>query len=142
MELMQDGLCVVTDRVLDVQAHLDAVSVRAAGGDVLFAGVIRDHDHGRAVRALDYLAHPTAQDVLLEVLAEFASRPEVVAVAASHRTGELVIGDVALVAAVSCAHRGPAFALCGELVDELKARLPIWKRQVFADGTDEWVNCP
>ena len=64
------------------------------------------------------------------------------AVAVSHRVGALTVGDVAIVAAVSTAHRQAAFAACARLVDEAKARLPIWKHQVFADGTDEWVNCP
>jgi len=62
--------------------------------------------------------------------------------AVSHRVGVLAVGDVALVAAVSTAHRGEAFELCRRLVEEVKHRLPIWKRQVFADGSDEWVNCP
>ena len=73
---------------------------------------------------------------------EFAALPEVYAVAISHRVGPLEIGDVALAAAVSTAHRAAAFAACARLVDEVKARLPIWKRQVFVDGTEEWVNCP
>src|SRR5439155_1333179 len=63
-------------------------------------------------------------------------------VAVSHRLGRLNIGDVALVAAVSTAHRAAAFAACARLVDQVKARLPVWKRQVFADGTEEWVNSP
>ena len=77
-----------------------------------------------------------------EIAAEFAARPEVAAVAVSHRIGLLGIGDVALACAVSAAHRGQAFAACAELVDEVKARLPIWKRQVFTDGDEEWVACP
>jgi molybdopterin synthase catalytic subunit len=133
---------VVTEHVLDAEAHRDAVSLPEAGGQVLFCGVIRDHDHGHAVTEIDYLAHPSAERVLNEVLSEFAARPDVLAVVASHRVGPLKVGDVALVAAISSVHRAPAFALCSELVDALKARLPIWKRQVFADGTDEWVNCP
>jgi molybdopterin synthase catalytic subunit len=64
------------------------------------------------------------------------------AIAVSHRVGELAIGDIALAAAISTAHRGEAFALCARLVDEVKARLPVWKHQYFADGTDEWVNAP
>jgi molybdopterin synthase catalytic subunit len=63
-------------------------------------------------------------------------------VAVSHRVGALAIGDVAIVAAVATAHRKQAFEACARLVDEAKARLPIWKRQVFTDGTEEWVNCP
>ena len=107
-----------------------------------FLGVVRNHDHERDVVALEYEAHPTAQDVLEEVAAKFAAHPDVLGLAMSHRVGKLDIGDPALVAVVSCAHRREAFALCAELVDAVKHALPIWKRQVFADGTDEWVNCP
>lgn len=114
----------------------------AAGGRVVFCGVVRDHDGGRAVVELEYLGHPSAPDVLADVVAEFRAEPGVLAVAVSHRVGVLAIGDVALVAAVATAHRREAFEVCARLVDEVKARLPIWKRQVFGDGTDEWVNCP
>ena len=92
--------------------------------------------------SLEYEGHPSAEQVLRDVAAEVAAEPEVYAVALSHRVGPLASGDVALVAAVSTAHRAAAFAACARLVDEAKARLPIWKRQVFADGTEEWVNCP
>ena len=132
----------VTDQPLDVAAHSAAARDRAAGADVVFCGVVRDHDHGRTVRALEYSSHPTAARVLREVAEEIAADDAVIAVAVSHRIGELAIGDVALVAVVTAAHRRQAFDSCARLVDEVKARLPIWKRQVFADGTDEWVNCP
>lgn len=132
----------VTAEPLDVLAHEAAVANRAAGAVVSFAGVVRDHDHGRGVVALEYEAHPAAQQVLAEVAAEIAADPAVYAIAVSHRVGRLEIGDVALAAAVSTAHRATAFAACARLVDEVKARLPVWKHQVFADGTDEWVNCP
>jgi molybdopterin synthase catalytic subunit len=135
-------IAAVTDQPLDVAAHEAAVAHAAAGATVVFQGVVRDHDHGRGVRTLDYEGHPDAEHVIRAVAAEIADDPEVLAVAVSHRVGHLVVGDVAIVAAVSTAHRGEAFALCGRLVDEAKARLPIWKRQVFDDGTDEWVNCP
>ena len=92
--------------------------------------------------SLVYEAHPSAAAVLEEVAAEIAKDPTVIAVAVAHRIGALEIGDVALAAAVSTAHRGDAFAACAKLVDTAKARLPIWKHQHFADGTDEWVNSP
>jgi molybdopterin synthase catalytic subunit len=132
----------VVDRRLDLAAHESAVAERRAGAVVSFQGVVRDHDHGRSVTLLEYEGHPSAADVLRQVAEEIAADPDVYAVAVSHRIGKLEIGDVALVAAVSTAHRAAAFAACARLVDEVKARLPIWKRQVFADGTDEWVNCP
>jgi molybdopterin synthase catalytic subunit len=125
-----------------VAAHENAVANAGAGAVVSFQGVVRDHDGGNRVLELEYEAHPSAAAVLEEIVAKFAADPEVYAVAVSHRVGELAIGDAALVAAVSTAHRAEAFRLCASLVDEVKARLPIWKRQRFADGTDEWVNCP
>ena len=132
----------VIDAPLDLAAHERAVADPRAGAVVSFQGVVRDHDHGREVTLLEYEGHPSAAAVLREVAAEVAADPDVYAVAVSHRVGRLEIGDVALAAAVSTAHRAAAFAACARLVDEVKARLPVWKRQVFADGTDEWVNCP
>ena len=132
----------ITDQPLDLAVHEAAVADPRAGAVVSFQGVVRDHAHGRGVVSLEYEGHPTAVAVLREVAEEIAKDPEVLAVAVSHRVGPLKIGDVALGAAVSTAHRAAACAACARLVDEAKARLPIWKRQVFTDGTDEWVNCP
>jgi len=132
----------VSDQPLDVLAHQQAVSVAVAGGQVVFCGVVRDHDHGKQVSELVYEAHPSALDVLTEVANRFGALPGVEALAVSHRIGRLAIGDIALVAAVSTAHRHEAFEICGRLVDEVKKLLPVWKWQQFADGSDEWVNCP
>lgn len=132
----------VSTEPLDLAAHEAAVADPRAGAVVSFRGVVRDHDHGRGVTLLEYEGHPTAEKVLREVAEAIAGDPDVYAVAISHRVGALAIGDVALVAAVSTAHRAAAFAACGRLVDEAKAQLPIWKRQIFQDGTEEWVNCP
>jgi molybdopterin synthase catalytic subunit len=132
----------VTGEPLDVGAHERAVADRRAGAVVSFAGVVRDHDGGRGVTLLEYEGHPSAEAVLREVAEEIAKDPAVYALAVSHRVGVLRVGDVALAAAVATAHRAEAFALCARLVDEVKARLPVWKRQVFADGGEEWVNCP
>jgi molybdopterin synthase catalytic subunit len=132
----------VVDAPLSVAEHEDAVADRAAGAVVSFAGVVRDHDGGRSVTELEYEGHPSAEQVIAEIAAEFAARPDLHAVAVSHRIGKLGIGDVALACAVSASHRGEAFAACADLVDQVKKRLPIWKRQVFTDGTEEWVDCP
>ncbi len=131
----------VTEEALLLAEHEDLVAQAAAGAVVGFAGVVRDHDGGREVVRLDYSAHPQAEQVLFEVLAAVAAEaPGVRAVAASHRVGALGVGDAALVAAVSAEHREAAFITCARLVDAVKARLPVWKHQFFADGTDEWVN--
>jgi molybdopterin synthase catalytic subunit len=132
----------LTEQPLDVAAHEARVADARAGAVVSFAGVVRDHDDDRPVTRLNYEAHPSAAQLLSEVAAEIARDPAVYAVAVSHRVGPLEIGDVALAAAVSTAHRAAAFAACARLVDEVKARLPVWKHQIFADGTDEWVNAP
>ena len=139
---METLLARVTEEPLSVAEHEAAVADKAAGAVVSFSGVVRDHDGGRSVTELEYVGHPSAPELIAEIAAEFAARPDVQSVAVSHRVGLLAIGDVALACAVSTSHRGQAFAACAELVDEVKARLPIWKRQVFADGTEEWVNCP
>jgi molybdopterin synthase catalytic subunit len=135
-------VCAVTSSPLSLEEHVRAVSGAASGAVVSFSGVVRDHDHGRSVVSLEYEGHPTAGDVLRSCLEEVAADPRVHAVAVSHRIGPLAIGDAALVAAVAGAHRAEAFEACERLVEIVKERLPIWKRQVFPDGTDEWVNCP
>ncbi|BDZ49583.1 hypothetical protein GCM10025867_18240 [Frondihabitans sucicola] len=129
----------VTDSPLSIAAVSDLVHAATAGAVVTFEGVVRDHDGGRGVTALEYEAHPTATDVLREVALDIAMRHPAVALAVEHRTGALAVGDVALAAAVSSAHRAEAFAACAELVDEVKARVPIWKKQDFVDGSSEWV---
>ena len=140
--LVERLLVSVTETALDVPAHERAVSHISAGAHVVFCGVVRDVDHGRRVVELEYEAHPSAEAVLREVAEQFAALPSVDALAVSHRVGRLAVGDVALVAAVSSMHRREAFEVCARLVDEVKHRLPVWKRQVFDDGSDEWVNCP
>ena len=134
--------CDVTSSPLSVDEHVAAVAGPGSGATVVFSGVVRDHDHGRTVVELEYVGHPSAGDVLRACRDEIAADPRIHAVAVSHRIGTLAVGDAALVAAVSAAHRAEAFAACERLVEIVKQRLPIWKRQVFPDGTDEWVNCP
>ncbi|MCX2734043.1 molybdenum cofactor biosynthesis protein MoaE [Saccharopolyspora sp. NFXS83] len=136
-------LAEVADRPLLVEDVARLVEDRAAGAVVTFGGVVRDHDGGRGVTELEYVGHPSADEVIREVAAELAGRHDGVrALAVAHRVGLLGIGDVALACAVAAEHRKEAFAVCADLVDEVKRRLPIWKRQVFADASEEWVNCP
>ncbi len=133
----------VVDEPLSVEEHARLVDDAAAGAVVTFGGVVRDHDGGRSVERLAYEGHPSAADVLAEVVSDLSGKwTGVRAVAVSHRLGALAIGDVALACAVAAEHRGQAFAACSELVDEVKARLPVWKHQHFSDGSDEWVNSP
>jgi molybdopterin synthase catalytic subunit len=131
----------LSEDTIELTEHEALVAHQAAGAVVGFAGVVRDHDGGRTVTRLEYSAHPLAQQTLAEVAAEIAADCHGVrAIAVSHRIGTLQIGDAALVAAVAADHRGAAFETCERLVDAVKARLPVWKHQFFADGSDEWVG--
>ncbi|HEY3534453.1 MAG TPA: molybdenum cofactor biosynthesis protein MoaE [Pedococcus sp.] len=135
-------LCEVRDEALGVDEVLALVRHPRCGGIALFVGVVRDHDHGETVSALDYSAHPSVVETLRTVLDEVAARHSVARLGAVHRVGHLEIGDLAVVAAVSAPHRGEAFEACRDLIDTLKSRVPIWKHQQFSDGSDEWVGLP
>ena len=127
---------------LEVADVLAALDDDASGGLTLFVGRVRDHDHGRGVRGLEYSAHPTALDALRRVCSDVAAQYDVRAVAAVHRVGRLAIGDIAVVVATTSAHRGTSFDASRALIDTLKAEVPIWKHQRFADGSQEWVGTP
>jgi molybdopterin synthase catalytic subunit len=123
-------------------AVLDAfVATPANGAVVTFQGVVRNHDHDRAVSLLEYQAHPSAEEFLRECCSEVAAATGL-RVAAVHRTGALAVGDLALVAAVAAPHRAEAFTACAELVELIKSGVPIWKRQHFSTGVSEWVGLP
>lgn len=132
----------VSDAALDLGQVYAAVDDPAAGGIAVFVGTVRQVDGGKRVTRLDYTAHPSAEAVLSSVADDIAAKYDVIALAAVHRVGSLEIGDVAVITAVSCAHRGDAFDACRALIDDLKLRLPVWKHQIFADGTEEWVGTP
>ena len=132
----------IRDTRLDVAEVMSAVGDTAAGGITLFVGAVRDHDENRDVVGLDYTAHPTALAQLAEVAERVAKEYDVLALAAVHRVGTLAIGDAAVIVATAAPHRGEAFEASRALIDQLKATVPIWKHQVFADGTDEWVGTP
>jgi molybdopterin synthase catalytic subunit len=132
----------VRETALSVDEVRAAVADPAAGGIALFAGAVRDNDHDQRVIGLSYSAHPSAQAELRRVAEKIAEKYDLTAVAVVHRTGDLDIGDLAVVAAVSCPHRAEAFDACHALIDELKASVPIWKHQRFADGSTEWVGSP
>jgi molybdopterin synthase catalytic subunit len=137
-----DVLCAsLSEAAIDLAGHEALVRDRAAGAVVGFVGMVRDHDGGRSVTRLEYSAHPSAQQTLAEVVDEIAAECQGVrAIAVSHRIGTLDIGDAALVVAVAADHRRAAFETCALVVDTVKARLPVWKHQLFADGSDEWVG--
>jgi molybdopterin synthase catalytic subunit len=146
---------VLSAEPISVEQAIAAVESETAGAVVSFSGVVRNHDGGKPVERLSYSAHPTAHQVLADVVAALVAEHspgagagagpgggagQPVRIWAAHRIGLLEIGDPALVCAVSAAHRGQAFEVCADLVDRIKAEVPIWKEQFFSDGTVEWVG--
>ena len=127
---------------LDVAEVVDVLDDHASGGLALFIGRVRDHDAGKAVGGLDYSAHPTVVEQMRDVCRRVAVHYDVTGVAAVHRVGTLQVGDIAVIIATTAAHRGEAFEASRALIDTLKAEVPIWKHQRFADGTEEWVGAP
>lgn len=136
------ALAEIREQPLSVDEVIAAVQDPGCGGITVFVGVVRDHDRGQDVSSLDYSVHPTAQARLTEVAELVAQRSDAVRVAALHRSGHLEVGDVAVVVAASAPHRDGAFASCRDLIDTLKAEVPIWKHQHLGDGDTEWVGLP
>lgn len=136
------ALVALRDVPLSVDEVLDTVRHPTCGGIALFVGVVRDHDHGDAVTALDYEAHPSAVDTMRRTCDDVLARSQAVRVAAVHRTGALRVGDLAVVVAAAAPHRGQAFDACRDLIDTLKTQTPIWKHQSLGDGSTEWVGMP
>jgi len=132
----------IRESPLDVAEVVAALDDDASGGLTLFIGRVRDHDGGKGVTGLEYSAHPTALDRLREVCDKVAADHGIAGLAAVHRTGTLAIGDIAVVVATASGHRGETFEASRDLIDTLKATVPIWKHQRFTDGTEEWVGAP
>lgn len=130
----------VTDQKITLDHFATKVTDESAGAVVLFSGEVRNHDHGRKVAKLIYEVHPSADNVLAKIVHEVAVKFDVVHVATAHRYGDIPISESAFIVAVSSHHRQTAFDCAQTLVDRVKEELPIWKHQVFEDGTDEWVN--
>jgi molybdopterin synthase catalytic subunit len=130
----------IRETPLSLDEVFRAVGDDAAGGTALFVGTVRNHDDGQDVGALGYSCHPTAGAELRRVAEKVVAQFPVRALAAVHRVGDLGVGDLAVVVAVSCAHRSEAFEACRKLIDDLKHEVPIWKHQRFSDGTEEWVG--
>lgn len=130
----------VTERPISAEALATMVRSDSSGALITFSGEVRNHDKGRAVVSLSYEIHPNAQSVLEKITDEVFAKYQVENVAIAHRYGAIEIGEVAFAVAVAAAHRGDAFDCIEELVERVKAELPIWKFQVFQDGQSEWVN--
>jgi molybdopterin synthase catalytic subunit len=133
-------LAEIRANALSVDEAIAAVGGDSVGGVVVFLGTVRDHDHEKAVSRLDYSAHPSAPDQLLRVVREVGANSPDVALAAVHRVGELQVGDIAVIVAAGAPHRDEAFRIGRLLIDRIKAEVPLWKRQHFTDGAQEWVG--
>jgi molybdopterin synthase catalytic subunit len=132
---------VVTDSPVYIHELSKLVTTPRSGAVVTFCGDVRNHDGGREVTSLSYEIHPTAPEQIRLITQSLIAQFDIEKVAVAHRFGDLAIGETALAVAVSAAHRKEAFDACSAIVDAVKEKLPIWKHQVFSDGSDEWVNC-
>lgn len=127
---------------LDPSALRGSVLDPAAGGFASFEGWVRNHHQGKDVDRLEYEAYiPLAEKEGQRILAEARDRFEILHAACVHRIGTIEIGGLAVVVCVSAAHRDPAFAACRYIIDEVKARVPVWKKEHFSDGSSGWVRC-
>jgi molybdopterin synthase catalytic subunit len=132
----------ITQEPLDLAALKSGLADDRSGACVTFEGWVRNHNDGRPVRALDYEAYPSlAEKEGSRILAEAREKFAVQTAICVHRAGALQIGDLAVWVGVSAAHRGAAFEACRYIIDEVKARVPVWKKEHYADGASEWINC-
>ena len=132
----------LTDQAIDPSSLLGRMGDTSAGACVTFEGRVRDRNEGRPVRALDYEAFaPLAQKEGEKIVREARDKFQVVGAACVHRTGSLSLGDVAVWVGVTAVHRAAAFDACRYIIEEVKARLPIWKKEHYEGGSSEWVNC-
>ena len=132
---------VVTDAPVNIAELSKLVTNPHIGAVVTFCGDVRNHDGGKEVASLLYEIHPSAPEQIKLITQALIGQFDIEKVAVAHRFGEIAIGETAFAVAVSAAHRQAAFDACAAIVDEVKAKLPIWKHQKFTDGTDQWVNC-
>ena len=132
---------VVTDAPIHISELSKLVADARSGAVVTFSGEVRNHDHGKDVVSLTYEIHPSASDAIKSITQAVINDFDIEKVAVAHRFGDIAIGETAFAVAVSAAHREAAFDACSAIVNSVKEKLPIWKYQKFADGSDEWVNC-
>ncbi len=134
-------MAILTESPIRLDPLIDQVRSPDRGGIAIFLGLVRDHHQGKGVLGLDYSAYgPMAETVTSEIIREAESREPRAKVVVQHRTGALTIGDTAVAVVAAAAHRGEAFDACRYVIEELKKRVPVWKKEMFVDGTVEWVD--
>ena len=132
----------ITSAVIDPVARKRELEENAAGACVTFEGWVRNSNAGEAVQALEYEAHlGVAEKEGARIVAEARERFAITTAYCEHRVGKLAVGDCAVWVGVSAPHRGAAFDACRYIIDETKARVPIWKKEHYASGATGWVNC-
>lgn len=132
----------VSAQPIDPGALQRALANARAGACVTFEGWVRDHNEGQPVVSLEYEAYaPLAEKEGERILAEAREKFALVAAAGVHRVGHLRLGEMAVWVGVTAEHRGAAFEACRYIIDEAKARLPIWKKEHYASGATAWINC-
>ncbi len=126
---------------IQAEEVLDRVRAASDGAVVLFLGVVRDHNEGRDVRGIEYEAYQEmAMSVMTAIALEAGESVETDRIAVVHRTGELEVGEVSLAIAVGSPHREEAYQASRYIIEEIKKRVPVWKKERFADGETSWVE--
>ena len=128
----------ITEDPLDAAALINSARRDTCGAVASFIGVVRNHDGGESVDAIEYSSHPSSPQIPREIVSEMTDRPGVHCIVAWHRVGRLEIGDDAMVVAVAAEHRAQAFRAVETIVEDVKAKLPIWKKQELSDGSHNW----
>jgi molybdopterin synthase catalytic subunit len=132
---------ILTEQPIRLDPLIDQVRAPDRGGIAIFLGLVRDHHQGKSVLGLDYSAYgPMAEVVTIEIIKEATGHWPQASVAVQHRIGSLTIGDTAVAVVAAAPHRGEAFDACRYVIEELKKRVPVWKREMYVDGTVEWVD--
>ena len=134
-------MTILTEQPIRLDPLIDQVRAPDRGGIAIFLGLVRDHHQGKGVLGLDYSAYgEMAERETAKIIAEVTSRGSRVAVVVQHRIGALTVGDTAVAVVAASAHRAEAFEACRYVIEELKKRVPVWKKEMFVDGTVEWVD--
>lgn len=132
----------ISDMPIARDELVESLANEKAGALVTFEGWVRNHNEGRMVERLEYEAfQPLARAEGERIIDEAIERYGILAAACVHRVGSLSTGEMAVFVAVTAAHRAEAFSACRYIIDEVKSRLPIWKKEHYVDGTSGWVNC-
>ena len=132
----------ITDETIDLQKFFSDESPRSCGAVASFVGIVRNHDHGRAMKSLYYDCYRSmAEKMIKALIEETEARWKIDKVRVLHRIGHLEIGEITVAISVSSTHRAEAFEACRFMIEKIKEKVPIWKKEIFEDGMSEWVSC-